>query len=94
MDIGSQNEVWARKLIDALIHAGIDHFFCAPGSRSTALSLAVANHPNAKWTVHFDERGLGFCALGYAKASKKPAALITTSGTALGNLLPAVMEAS
>ena len=93
MDTGTQNEKWARKLIDALIAQGIDYFCCAPGSRSTTLSLAIANHPQAKWSVHFDERGLAFHALGYAKTAKKPAVVIATSGTAIGNLMPAVMEA-
>ncbi|MDN3507711.1 MAG: thiamine pyrophosphate-binding protein, partial [Simkaniaceae bacterium] len=50
-------------------------------------------HPDAKTHVHYDERGLGFYALGIAKASGKPACVIITSGTAVGNLLPAVMEA-
>lgn len=94
MDTGSQNEAWARKLIDALIAQGIDYFCCAPGSRSSALSLAIANHKEAKWTVHFDERALSFHALGYAKAAKKPAVVVATSGTAIGNLMPAIMEAS
>ncbi|MBI2810842.1 MAG: 2-succinyl-5-enolpyruvyl-6-hydroxy-3-cyclohexene-1-carboxylic-acid synthase [Candidatus Melainabacteria bacterium] len=93
MDTGSQNEAWARQLIDALIKQGLDYFFIAPGSRSTPLALAVANHPQARHFVHFDERGLCFCAVGYAKATKKPAVVIATSGTAVGNLLPAVMEA-
>jgi len=94
MNIGAQNELWAKKIIDGLISLGVDQFCCAPGSRSTPLLLAVASHPKAKTTVHFDERGLAFHALGYGKAARKPAAVIATSGTAVGNLLPAVMEAS
>lgn len=94
MDTGTQNERWARKLIDGLIAQGIDYFCCGPGSRSTTLSLAIANHPKAKYSVHFDERGVAFQALGYGKAAKKPAVVMATSGTAIGNLMPAVMEAS
>ena len=94
MDTGLQNEIWAKKLIDAFIAQDIDYFCCGPGSRSTTLSLAIANHPKAKWTVHFDERGTCFHALGYGKAAKKPAVVMATSGTAIGNLLPAIMEAS
>lgn len=80
-------------IIDQLIQQGVEHFCIAPGSRSTPLVNAIANHPKAKTHVHFDERGLAFYALGIAKATQKPAALITTSGTAVGNLLPAIMEA-
>lgn len=83
----------APYLIDQLIQQGITHFCIAPGSRNTPLVLSIAKHPKATETIHFDERGLAFFALGYGKATKKPAALIITSGTALGNLVPAVMEA-
>ncbi len=83
-------EVW---IIDQLVQQGVEHFCIAPGSRSTPLVNAAANHPKAKLHVHFDERGLGFFALGLAKGSKKGAAVISTSGTAVGNLLPSVMEA-
>jgi 2-succinyl-5-enolpyruvyl-6-hydroxy-3-cyclohexene-1-carboxylate synthase len=80
-------------IIDQLIQQGVTHFCIAPGSRSSPLVSAVAEHPQAKLHIHFDERGLGFLALGIAKASKVPATLIVTSGTAVGNLLPSVMEA-
>lgn len=84
----------ASWVIDQLICQGVEHFCIAPGSRSAPLALAVANHPKAKATVHFDERGLGFFALGIGKATKKPAAVITTSGTAVANLYPAVLESA
>lgn len=80
-------------IVDQLIEQGVEQFCISPGSRSTPLALAVAEHPKAKAIVHFDERGIGFYALGYAKASGKPAAVIVTSGTAVGNLMPSVMEA-
>ncbi len=82
----------ASWLIDQLIQQGVDTFCIAPGSRSTPLALAVANHPKAKAHVHYDERGLGFFALGIAKAQESPVAVIVTSGTAVGNLLPSAME--
>jgi 2-succinyl-5-enolpyruvyl-6-hydroxy-3-cyclohexene-1-carboxylate synthase len=94
MDTGLRNGIWAKKLIDACISQGIDYFCYAPGSRSTPLALAIADHKQAKYTIHFDERGLAFYALGYAKTRQKPAVMVTTSGTAVGNLLPAIMEAS
>lgn len=85
---------WGKRIIDQLIKQGVDTFCISPGSRSTPLAIAVAEHPEVKAVVHFDERGSGFYALGYAKGAKKAAAVITTSGTAVGNLMPAVMEAS
>jgi 2-succinyl-5-enolpyruvyl-6-hydroxy-3-cyclohexene-1-carboxylate synthase len=94
MDTGTQNEEWAYQLIDALIAQKVDYFCCAPGSRSSPLALAIANHPKARHRIHFDERGLCFHALGYAKATKKPAVVVATSGTAIGNWMPGVMEAS
>lgn len=56
--------------------------------------LAAAANRAVKTTVHFDERGAAFYALGYAKATGKPAALISTSGTAVANACPAIVEAA
>ncbi|MBI5272968.1 MAG: 2-succinyl-5-enolpyruvyl-6-hydroxy-3-cyclohexene-1-carboxylic-acid synthase [Chlamydiia bacterium] len=80
-------------IIDQLVQQGVTHFCIAPGSRSTPLVVAATEHPKATTLVHFDERGLGFYALGFGKGAKRPAAVIVTSGTAVGNLLPSVMEA-
>lgn len=66
----------------------------APGSRSTPLVAAIARHPKAQAVVHYDERGSAFLALGYGRATGRPAAWITTSGTAVANGFPAVVEAS
>lgn len=91
---GKNNELWAFQIIDHLVNLGVTYFCIAPGSRSGSLTLAAASHPKVETFVHFDERGLAFHALGYGKASLKAAAIIVTSGTAVGNLLPAIMEAS
>ena len=87
------NLLWASLFIEELVRHGINDFCIAPGSRSTPLTLAAAKHPNAKTHVHFDERGLGFLALGLSQASAKPVVVIVTSGTAVANLYPAVIEA-
>lgn len=92
-ETGARNEQWATLMIKELIHHGVRTFCIAPGSRSTSLVMAAASHPLAETVVHYDERGLGFHALGIAKGSRQPVAIIVTSGSALGNLLPAVMEA-
>ena len=87
------NIAWAECLIEDCIRHGIEHFCIAPGSRSTPLTLAVAKHPKATSHCHFDERGLGFFALGLSKARQQTVAIITTSGSAVANLYPAVVEA-
>ncbi|MCC6128094.1 MAG: 2-succinyl-5-enolpyruvyl-6-hydroxy-3-cyclohexene-1-carboxylic-acid synthase [Chlamydiae bacterium] len=88
------NNQMAWWIIDQLVQQGVFHFCIAPGSRSMPLALAAAHHPKARLQIHYDERGLGFYALGLAKVLKAPVAIIVTSGTAVGNLLPSVMEAS
>ncbi|WP_281223071.1 2-succinyl-5-enolpyruvyl-6-hydroxy-3-cyclohexene-1-carboxylic-acid synthase [Photobacterium sanguinicancri] len=87
------NQCWAGLMLEELSRLGVRDVCIAPGSRSTPLTLAAANHPNLTIHTHFDERGLGFLALGLAKASDLPVAVIVTSGTAVANLLPAVAEA-
>jgi 2-succinyl-5-enolpyruvyl-6-hydroxy-3-cyclohexene-1-carboxylate synthase len=93
-DTSSANRLWADLIVEELIRTGVDFFCVAPGSRSTPLVAALASNPNAKNLVHFDERGTAFAALGFARASGRPAAWITTSGTAVANGLPAVVEAA
>lgn len=88
------NRLWAELIIEELVRTGVDLFVIAPGSRSTPITAAAARHPRARTVVHFDERGSAFFALGYGRATRRPAAWITTSGTALANGIPAVVEAS
>ena len=80
--------------MEELVRCGVDLFCVAPGSRSTPLVAALAANEKARSLVHFDERGTAFAALGHARATGRPAAWITTSGTAVANGLPAVVEAS
>lgn len=91
------NRTWARVILTALTRYGVKHFCIAPGSRSTPLTLEALQLQKqglAECHSHFDERGLGFFALGISKATDNAVALIVTSGTAVANLLPAVIEAS
>lgn len=76
-----------------LYHAGIRDVVVSPGSRSTPMAMIMAEHPGLRLHIHVDERSAAFFALGIAKASKKPAALLCTSGTAAANYYPAVVEA-
>ena len=85
--------VWVNEFLLELRDLGVKAVAIAPGSRSTVLASRAAEIFGRDVTIHFDERGLGFFALGAAKASGAPACVITTSGTAVANLLPAVIEA-
>ena len=90
----SQNLRTSEWIIEELIRLGATQFVISPGSRSTPLTVAAARNPKANTTLHIDERGAAFFALGHAKATGKPAVLICTSGTAVANYFPAVVEAS
>jgi 2-succinyl-5-enolpyruvyl-6-hydroxy-3-cyclohexene-1-carboxylate synthase len=87
------NRRWAALLLEALARHGVRHVCIAPGSRSTPLTLAAAANKSFICHTHFDERGLGHLALGLAKASREPVAVIVTSGTAAANLYPSLIEA-
>ena len=88
------NSFWASLMVEELVRNGIDYFCMAPGSRCTPLTVAVAEHQDTVTSIHCDERGVAFHALGYGRATGKPAVVITTSGTAVSNCMPAVMEAA
>ena len=85
--------MWTAGMVSAMAQAGISYCCLGYGSRSTPLLLALLNEPTIETYHHFDERGLAFHALGYAKATKQPTAIIVTSGSAVANLYPAIMEA-
>lgn len=87
------NRRWAAVILEALTRHGVQHLCIAPGSRSAPLTLAAADNDKFLCHTHFDERGLGYLALGLAKATRQPVAIIVTSGTAVANLFPAVAEA-
>ena len=88
------NRLWAKLILEELARLGVEHVCLAPGSRSTPLTLAAEENNKLMIHHHFDERGLGFFALGLAKTTQEPVAIIVTSGTAVANLLPAVCESA
>ena len=86
----------AVSVLDSLIRAGMRHVVVSPGSRSAPLAYAIAAAAEAGALiahVRVDERSAAFTALGIAKASGQPVGLVCTSGTPLGEYVPAVMEA-
>jgi 2-succinyl-5-enolpyruvyl-6-hydroxy-3-cyclohexene-1-carboxylate synthase len=93
MSINNFGHYWCHMMIERLIAQGIDHFFVAPGSRSSPIVSAIARHGQAHIRQSIDERSLGFMALGYAKRTQKAGVVVVTSGTAVANLMPAVVEA-
>ncbi len=94
LESNNLNGLWAQLMIEELVRNEVTTFYIGPGSRSTPLTVAVARHARARAQICYDERGAGFRALGHARATRLPAAVITTSGTAAANLYPAVVEAA
>ena len=83
----------ARVLADELARHGVSFAAVSPGSRSAALAIAFEEHPGFEVRVVLDERSAAFWALGRARATGLPAVVVATSGTAVANHLPAVIEA-
>jgi len=92
------NVAWANAFVEELIRNGVTQFYVCPGSRSTPLVVAIAKAARSNvGVVHavsvHDERVAGFRAVGYGRGANRLAAIITSSGTAIANLYPAIVEA-
>lgn len=87
----------ATTLVDELVRCGVREIVLSPGSRSASLAFAAhaaAEAGRVRLHVRIDERTAAFLALGLARTSRRPVPVLTTSGTAVANLHPAVLEAS
>lgn len=84
---------YLRHFIAGLKQGGVRQVVISPGSRSTPLALLVKREADLQYFVAVDERSAGFLALGLAKSSQQPVALLCTSGTAAANFYPAICEA-
>lgn len=92
----SAASAFSAEFLIHLVECGVNHIVLSPGSRSQALALVAAEleaRGDVQLHVRIDERSAGFFALGLALESQSPAVVITTSGTAVANLFPAVLEA-
>ena len=83
----------ARAVADELANCGVALIVLSPGSRSGALAIAASQHPDIETRVVIDERSAGFHALGAARATGLPVAMVATSGSAIANFFPAIVEA-
>ncbi|MBT5955152.1 MAG: 2-succinyl-5-enolpyruvyl-6-hydroxy-3-cyclohexene-1-carboxylic-acid synthase, partial [Candidatus Marinimicrobia bacterium] len=88
------NYKWSCRIVSQLYNFGVKTVCISPGSRNTPLTLAFLQHGKFECISHVDERSGAFFALGVALETQKPVAVLSTSGTATANFLPAVIEAS
>jgi 2-succinyl-5-enolpyruvyl-6-hydroxy-3-cyclohexene-1-carboxylate synthase len=93
VDPTNANTALASAFVEELARGGLRHAVVSPGSRSTPLAVALWRAPEIEVNVIVDERSAAFFALGAAQASGAPVALLCTSGTAVANYHPAVVEA-
>jgi 2-succinyl-5-enolpyruvyl-6-hydroxy-3-cyclohexene-1-carboxylate synthase len=87
------SEALATVLVDELCRLGLRHACLAPGSRSAPLAVALDGDLRIDLHVRHDERSAAFMALGIARLARRPALVLSTSGTAAANFHPAVLEA-
>ena len=92
-DTAALNFRWSQALVAGLAAAGVSHAVISPGSRSTPLALTLLRQAGLACHIIVDERSAAFFALGLAKATRQPVAVLATSGSAPANWLPAVVEA-
>src|SRR5699024_9155743 len=84
---------YTAHFVEELVRSGVTDVVISPGSRSTPLAMTMVEHSSLKAWVIIDERSAAFFALGLAKATERPVAIVCTSGTAAANYFPAVVEA-
>ncbi|MEO8846953.1 MAG: 2-succinyl-5-enolpyruvyl-6-hydroxy-3-cyclohexene-1-carboxylic-acid synthase [Kofleriaceae bacterium] len=94
MTDGVVQTLWAELVVATLAEAGVTTCVVSPGSRSTPLVAALASDGRLELPTIIDERAAAFYALGLARATGSPVALVCTSGSAAAHYLPAIVEAS
>jgi len=102
LNVSNRNSLWASIVAEEIYRCGVRTVVISPGSRSTPLAVAFAQMRQEtkdgdsplRIVVQLDERSAAFFALGLAKKTQCPVALLCTSGTAAANYFPAVVEAN
>jgi len=89
----NRNILWSKIFIDQLAAFGVRYACISPGSRNTPLTYGLSKNRKIKSFINIDERSSAFFALGLAKSTNKPVIVVTTSGTAVAELYPAIIEA-
>lgn len=89
----NETAAYCADLVSGLADGGVDTVFVSPGSRNTPLTLAFAREPRITDLSIRDERSAGFAALGYGKATGRPAVVLCTSGSAATHYFPSIVEA-
>lgn len=87
------NEELAWRVLQELIHYGVQEICICPGGRNAPFCFILRQNEQITSYYWHEERSASFFALGRSRATKRPVAIIVTSGTAAGELLPAAMEA-
>lgn len=87
------NQTLAYDTLAELTRVGVDEFVVCPGARNVPWIQVLVNDPSVKVWWGFEERSSAFFAMGRSRNLQAPVAVVTTSGTAVGELLPACMEA-
>jgi 2-succinyl-5-enolpyruvyl-6-hydroxy-3-cyclohexene-1-carboxylate synthase len=93
LDFRNVNTLYTSIISETLFRLGLTTAIICPGSRSAPLTVAFACHAEIETIPVLDERSAAFFALGIAKRTHQPVALICTSGTAVANFFPAIIEA-
>lgn len=93
MNINTSNISWSKSIVNLLTKKNIKYACISPGSRNTPLIHALIKQKSIKCISHIDERSSAFFGLGISKKTNSPTIILTTSGTATANLLPAIIEA-
>jgi len=94
MDKSNLNLRWSYQISDILSLLGIKYVCICPGARNSALTIAFTSNSNFITSSHIDERSAGYFALGISKENSIPTVVITTSGTAVANLFPSIIESN
>ena len=90
----NNNLDWAYHIANTLYNLGVEDVCICPGSRNTPLTIAFSNNQKFNCTSHIDERSAGYFGLGISKKKNLPTVLISTSGTAIANFFPSIIEAN